>query len=337
MGRKVSRVAPAKINLRLKLEGRAADGRHLLSMLNAPITIGDRVQVELRENGAFSVEVSGAPADAAIEDPLQNLATRAAAAFFAHFKLPLGAHIRLDKSVPFGRGFGGGSSDAAAVLRGLSDLLAEPLHALRSGSEKSLLRELLELGAGLGGDVPYFVKGGLCRVAGVGEKVDRFDANFLDGIKFLVVLPEKPIFTKEVYDLLRKQQPVLPAARDLSGEQYGEMLRLSTAGTEYEPVITRTVRASLWRQLLPMVKNDLEPVAAQIYPHIGELLSALRTDSESVPSMTGSGSALFVLPRQFDRYASSDGSATVRSLLSRYPVQVLDAAFETRDPQSELG
>lgn len=147
--------APAKLNLTLDILRRRADGYHDLEMVMISVDLCDQVHVRLRPDGRILVRAPGTD----LPEGEDNLAGRAARAFFHEQKLSLGAEITLEKHIPSQAGMAGGSSDAAAVLRALRSLTAPELP----------LRQLETLGAEIGSDVPYCVRGGATMVRGRGE------------------------------------------------------------------------------------------------------------------------------------------------------------------------
>lgn len=153
--------APAKINLHLHVLGRREDGFHEVRTRLCPISLADEVRLEARDDGGVALTCS----DPSIPTDESNLALRALRAFEAATDIRRGWDIHLEKRIPHGAGLGGGSSDAAAVLRGLNELAGHPLRpeALRG------------LAAGLGSDVPFFLHGTTCDAAGRGEDVAPVD------------------------------------------------------------------------------------------------------------------------------------------------------------------
>ena len=147
--------APAKLNLFLHVTGRRADGYHLLQTVFQLLDWGDTVQLRVRSDGV----IARAPVPGIAEG--EDLTVRAARALQRASGTPLGADIAVDKRVPVGGGFGGGSSDAATVLRAL-DLL----WGTRLGDH-----QLAGLGLSLGADVPVFVRGASAWAEGVGERL----------------------------------------------------------------------------------------------------------------------------------------------------------------------
>lgn len=147
--------APAKLNLFLHVVGRRPDGYHLLQSVFTLIDWCDTLHVERRSDGRISREDLGPTL------PDDDLCTRAARALQAASGVTLGAHIAIDKQVPWGAGLGGGSSDAATTLIALNRLWG--LNWPRS--------RLLELGLTLGADVPFFIGGRNAWVEGIGEQL----------------------------------------------------------------------------------------------------------------------------------------------------------------------
>lgn len=148
--------APAKINLYLEVGQRRPDGFHDVRSVMQTVELCDSVEIELSGGSGVRMEVEGeAPSGG------DNLCVRAVEAFFSRRGRRSGLDIRLTKRIPAAAGLGGGSSDAAAVLRGLSLLF-----------EKAMDRgELLALAASIGSDVPFFLIGGTVLAGGRGDLV----------------------------------------------------------------------------------------------------------------------------------------------------------------------
>lgn len=137
-------LAPAKINLFLRVLAREASGYHQLETLFAAVDLTDRITVERTDEGV-SLDVVGAR----LGSPKDNLVVRAAELFRETVRPESGLRIRLEKRIPSGAGLGGGSSDAAATLRLLNTAHGEPLTT----------QDLISLGARLGADIPFFLCG----------------------------------------------------------------------------------------------------------------------------------------------------------------------------------
>ncbi|MGH2727905.1 MAG: 4-(cytidine 5'-diphospho)-2-C-methyl-D-erythritol kinase, partial [Actinomycetota bacterium] len=146
--------APAKINLYLAVGARRPDGLHAIESVMQSITLYDSLSIEAADELSLNVSPSGA----APEDET-NLVVRALRALVAAAGRTGGATLRLEKQIPSGAGLGGGSSDAAATLVGLNELWS-------CGISRKALEKI---GAGLGADVPFCVRGGTAVARGAGE------------------------------------------------------------------------------------------------------------------------------------------------------------------------
>ena len=149
-------LAPAKINLSLKILGPRPDGFHEIETLIAPVSLYDKIDIEKQNRWIdFSCD------DSSLPKTDDNLVVRAAKVFIEHTGIKSGVSIKLQKKIPAGAGLGGGSSDAAATLLALNQLFETQLSPVR----------LAELGAKLGSDVPFFIFGSAARCKGRGEIV----------------------------------------------------------------------------------------------------------------------------------------------------------------------
>ncbi len=150
-------LAPAKINLSLKILRRRADGFHEIETLIAPISLADKIDIERQSRWIdFSCD------DPTLPGGDENLAVRAAKAFFEKTKISSGVGIKLYKKIPHGAGLGGGSSDAAATLRALNQLFEAKLSC----------EELAKIGSTIGSDVSFFLFESAAVCKGRGEIVN---------------------------------------------------------------------------------------------------------------------------------------------------------------------
>jgi len=194
-------VAPAKINLFLRVLAKEASGYHQLETLFSAVDFCDEIVLHRRERGV-SVEVVGP----SIGPDQENLAYRAAQALLDAAGSTSGVHIRLVKNIPIGAGLGGGSSDAGATLRALNDLLGDPLSSAG----------LLQISGRLGADVSFFASGeGAALAWGRGERLLPVPG----GLDFpvLLALPALHISTAEAYQHLNIPDDVVPTTLDLDG------------------------------------------------------------------------------------------------------------------------
>ena len=207
--------APAKLNLFLHVTGRRADGYHELQSVFRLLDWGDRIRLRVREDGEIrrhGVSVEGvAEAD--------DLAVRAAKALQAAEKIGKGADIVVEKTIPAGAGFGGGSSDAATVLLALNRLWG-----LDRDSDR-----LSALGLGLGADVPVFVRGHNAWAEGVGDRLVPVE---LPPAWYLLFDPGIHVGTGELF-----QAPEL--TRDSAPATISDFVSGAVLDNAFEPVLRR--------------------------------------------------------------------------------------------------
>jgi len=176
-------LAPAKINLSLRILGRRDDGFHELRSLMLPVSIFDELQIDHKEEGdlEFVCNAPGIPLDDS------NLVVSAVRLFCGTFGFLPKLRVELRKHIPHGAGLGGGSSDAATTLLALNALF-----------ETELTRETLaELGAELGSDVPFFVYQSAAWIGGRGEQVEPVRG--LENVPLLLVKPPFEVPTPWAY------------------------------------------------------------------------------------------------------------------------------------------
>ncbi len=254
-------IAPAKINWTIEVLRIRPDGYHEVRSvlqtidLHDTVTLTDAVGIELVLTGD-----AGALAD---EPPDQNLAYRAAAALQRHIGTTPGVRIELAKRIPVAAGLGGGSSDAAAVLRGCNRLW----HADRPDAE------LARIAAEIGSDPPFFVTGGTATVSGRGEHVEPLD----DAIAPAMLLATPP-----------------PAER---GAKTALMFAALTPEhfTEGEATIgLRDVVAAGRAVNDAELANVFERVLTRMQPETEKVMDALRAQGTS-PHLAGAGPSFFLL------------------------------------------
>jgi len=185
--------APAKLNLFLHITGRRADGYHTLQTLFQFLDQADTLHFNRRADNRIQLhaDLPGVTAD-------DNLIVRAALALQKATSCPIGADIRLDKTLPMGGGLGGGSSDAATTLLGLNALWQTGLS----------LSQLADIGLKLGADVPVFVRGHAAWAEGVGEQLQPVD---IPEPWYVVLTPDAHIATAAAFshpELTRNSDPI---------------------------------------------------------------------------------------------------------------------------------
>ena len=250
--------APAKLNLFLHITGRRDDGYHLLQSVFMLIDWCDTLHFELRTDGRISredLETDGHPAEGL---PADDLAVRAARALQAACGTALGVHIGLHKRIPSQAGMGGGSSDAASCLLALQRLWGVRLPA----------PQLHAIALKLGADVPFFLSGGHAWVEGIGEKITPLA---LPPARFVVVKPPAGLPTQGIF-----------SAPGLKRDTETATIQGFAANAEGQ---LKSVDFGFGR-------NDLQPVAQEMCPQIGQSLDWLKS-RHLQGRMTGSGSAVF--------------------------------------------
>jgi 4-diphosphocytidyl-2-C-methyl-D-erythritol kinase len=180
-------LAPAKLNLGLRILSRRPDGYHELASVFAPLDLADEIELEIASSARPRVELALAGEAAGVPSDASNLAARAAAGFLAAAGLSRAVGIRLTKRIPPAAGMGGGSSDAGAVLRALAGRFPDALET------PALARLALSLGA----DVPYFLDPRPARVGGIGERIQPLGK--LAPLACLLVNPGTPLSTAAVF------------------------------------------------------------------------------------------------------------------------------------------
>jgi len=225
-------IAPAKLNLALEITGRRPDGYHDIVSVMQSLDLCDRVRVS--EALVLELSIEGDELRGVPREGPRNLAFAAAQALAEAAGNPvLGAHIELEKHIPVGMGLGGGSTDAAAVLRGLNRLW-------RLGFS---VGQLCEVGSRVGSDVPFCVEAGSALVTGLGERVEALP----DGLSLplTVFVPEV-----EVEDKTRRMYAMVGPADYSDGHKtrvLAESLRrgLPLASTDLVNVFDVHVRATV--------------------------------------------------------------------------------------------
>lgn len=198
--KKVTVLAPAKLNLALDITGLAPNSYHLVDMVMQAISLYEKV--EIAKSGGYSLRCPGSP----IPTDEKNTATRAAKEFFTETGLLAGTDIIIHKRVPTRAGMAGGSADAAAVLFGLNELY----------SARLTMGQLCEIGLRVGADVPFALLGGTARVTGIGEVMQPLAP--LPPCWFAIGMPRGGVSTPEAYALYDKLgSPVHPEINALQG------------------------------------------------------------------------------------------------------------------------
>ena len=267
--------APAKINISIDVKGRLANGYHLVEMIMQTIDLFDIVTVEKTQSGV-SIQCD----DPRLPCDNGNIALKAAQLFFEKCPNKGGAKISLKKNIPIAAGLGGGSSDAAAVLKALNRLYDNCLTNT----------ELAELSGRLGADVAFFLSGGTQYAGGIGNELTQLPD--FEGVHILLVNPGFPVSTKWVYT-------------NLDINNLGE--RPDTTG-----IIDAIKRMDI-NFVAENMRNVLESVTLKEYPELKEIMDKLNEYGALGSLMSGSG------PTVFGIYQSGDkAEAAKEEFLKKY-------------------
>jgi 4-diphosphocytidyl-2-C-methyl-D-erythritol kinase len=212
--------APAKLNLFLRIVGRRPDGYHLLQTVFRILDWGDTISIRVRDDGRIVRHGDSAPGVAEADD----LTVRAAKLLQSTAKIAQGADIAIEKRIPSGGGLGGGSSDAATVLRALDRLWGCDLG----------IDALAELGLRLGADVPVFVRGENAWGEGLGEQLTPIG---LPPAWYLLVAPGIHAATAELFQAAELTRNA--AAATMSDFVSDPFLQGQALGNAFEPVLRR--------------------------------------------------------------------------------------------------
>lgn len=247
--------APAKVNLSLHVIGRRPDGYHLLRMVNVPLTLHDRITVTTSPSATSEIQLTCDRDDLGPTD--ENLCVRAARVMQLAAKRTDAIQIDLQKVIPVGAGLGGGSSNAAAVLKGLNRLW---------GLDWSP-QQLAQLGEPLGADIPFFCYEGPARVGGIGERVEQYQS-FPD-LYFLLVNPRVKVDTALIF------------------KAYALELTSHNVDGSTPPFLQR------FEDVTGILRNDLEAITMARVPEIRSVKRQLSDAGADGVLMSGSGATVF--------------------------------------------
>ncbi|MBC8089080.1 MAG: hypothetical protein H7Z40_17590 [Phycisphaerae bacterium] len=278
--------AHAKLNLVLRVLAREASGFHGIETLFQALELADVVDVTIAEHERTLHCDGPAMPSGGLGPQDDNLATRAAVAYAAAARWETGWNIAIDKNIPVGGGLGGGSADAAAVLRAFETLSPAPLGT----------SALMELAGTLGSDVPFLVSG--APLAWAWNRGDR-------------LLPFTPLPRMEV---------VLATFVDgvNTGRAYAELAREAVSAVQYP-----TDAFGSWSSIVGLAHNDFESVVPSMHAGVAHWLGvvkqvARRMNAEGLPAiglMSGSGATCFVLgaPGRIPELGSGAGMRAIKT------------------------
>lgn len=248
--------APAKINLTLDVTGRRDDGYHTIRSVMQAVDLCDRVTVTRRDTPGVELVLS----DLSLPTDSRNTAVRAAEVFAAQAGLPFGVTIEVEKHIPQQAGMAGGSADAAGVLAALNILTGSRVTA----------EELCRMGAHIGADVPFCLRGGCALAEGIGEILTPVTG--LPDMPLVVVKPPVGVSTAEAYR--RVDETVFTTRPDTDG-------------------MLRALQAQDGAAIGAILGNVFE--TAMALPEVAAIRKAMAEHHPLGSRMTGSGSAVVAL------------------------------------------
>jgi len=249
--------APAKINLSLDITGKLENGYHTLDTIMQTISIEDKITLTKTGRG---ISVScGHPQ---VPDGDGNICYKAAKAFFEKTAIDGGVLITIEKNIPVGAGLAGGSSDAAAVIKGLNLLYGAGLTQ----------KEMCEIGLKCGADVPFCITAGTCRAMGIGEKLTVLPS--FAGVYIVLVVPDFLVSTAWAYkNYVADDNIEKPCTEEI----------IKYMGS-------RDIKNTAERMV-----NVLESVTAKQHPVIREIKNEIIKSGACGSVMSGSGPSVFGL------------------------------------------
>lgn len=249
--------APAKINLTLDVLYKREDNYHEVEMVMTTIDLADRIGLSLRQDGKIVLSST----DQFVPTDQRNFAYQAARLLQQRFKVSAGVTIKIEKEIPIAAGLAGGSTDAAATLRGLNVLWQLNL----------TLDELADIGAEIGSDVPFCVYGGTAHATGRGEQIREISAPPTCWV--VLAKPKVGVSTADIYGGLNLTQVKHPNTQ--------EMLQ----------AIEQCDYKAMCREL----GNVLEDVTLKLHPEVVKIKSLMERSGADAVLMSGSGPTVFGL------------------------------------------
>ena len=241
--------SPCKINLGLKIINKRDDGYHNISSIFIALDLFDTLK--FIPSDRFEIKFLNA------NIPLQNTVSEAVGLISKLYNIDVGYKILIDKKIPIGSGLGGGSSNAAQILKMLNKIY----------SLKLKNSSLEELGKKIGSDVPFFIRGGIKKISGTGNIIKNINSAAIQAKIFLLVFPEFSVSTKWAYQKIKKH---------LSSNKINPKF----------PPLTNKVDWTLF-------ENDFEHIVCLAYPEILDIKSVLYKSGALYSGLSGSGSTMF--------------------------------------------
>ena len=247
----------AKINLYLKIGRKLGSGYHNIQSVMQKIELSDSIEIEPLSEDKIIVECTNKE----LENE-NNLAYKAALLLKKKFKARQGARIFIEKNVPIEAGLGGGSSDAATTLMNLNKLWGLRLKE----------KQLIELAAELGSDVPFFIGENAALVEGIGDKIKRIKKSF--SINIVLINPGFRVSTKWAYSAFDRQRPKTKTKADIKA-------------------LVKAIEVKDIKAIANNLHNDFEPIVTKKYKIVNEIKNNLLRNDALNAIVSGSGPTVF--------------------------------------------
>jgi len=249
----ISMIAHAKINIGLKILNKREDGYHNLETTFSTISLADEIKLE--ESGeTIEIQCPGLKIPQS-----ENICDKAVRLIRAECNISKGVRISVKKRIPIGGGLGGGSADAAAVLKGLNKMWSLSISD----------DQLMKLGRKLGCDVPFLVRGGAAYARGLGEELTFFK---LPKMRLLIYYPGYPVSTKWAYEEYDKKVLTSMPEMDIINGKKKKKPRVGMS-----------------------ISNDFEPFVFNRYPDLMDVKSHMLANGAFLVSLSGSGSCVYAV------------------------------------------
>ena len=246
----------SKVNLGLKVINKRSDGYHNISSIFIELDLSDTIQ--FIPSNKLEIEFLNA------DIPLKNTVSDAVDLISKIYNIDLNCRIIVDKKIPLGAGLGGGSSNAAHILKILNKVYS--LNIKNSSLE--------DIGAKIGSDVPFFINGGVKKISKKGNIIKNINSDAINDKVFLLVFPNFSISTQWAYQKIKKH---------LSSNKINPKF----------PPLTNKVDWTLF-------ENDFEHIVCLAYPEILDIKSALYKSGALYSGLSGSGSTMFGIYNDID-------------------------------------
>jgi len=247
----------AKINLFLKIGKKLSSGYHNIQSVMQKIDLSDNISIEPLNEDKVIVECTNKE----LENE-NNLAYKAAMLLKKKFKVKHGVKIFIEKNIPLEAGLGGGSSDATTTLINLNKLWGLKLKE----------KQLIELAAQIGSDVPFFIGDNAALVEGIGDKIKRIKKSF--SINIVLINPGFRVSTKWAYSAFDRQKPKIKTKADIQS-------------------LIKAIEKKDIKSIANNLHNDFEPIVTKKHKVIGEIKNNLLRNDALNACVSGSGPTVF--------------------------------------------